>query len=98
MDPNGRDSKEFEKKIWWFRRVNGNAMPGTIHQVGLGTITNTPKSAYASSHLQSRAQRRHRNHRNAIWSNVAVTTWRDHSEYARFPGQLVVDLGRKLQK
>jgi hypothetical protein len=61
-------------------------------------IAISPMSACGSSRVQLRAQRRHRNYCNPIWPNVAVTTWRDHTEHAWFAGQRVIDLGRKLQK
>ena len=43
-------------------------------------------------------QRGHWNYCNPIWPNVAVTTWRDYSEHARFASQVVIYLGREFQK
>ena len=66
--------------------------------IAASAIAISPVIAFKSSRVQLRAQRRHRNYCNPIWSNVAVTTWRDHTEHAWFAGQRVIDLGRKLQK
>ena len=95
--PNGRDGKVFETEVLRFRGAHASPMLGMSPSAGAGTLAILPKRAHASPHLQSRAQRRHRNHRNAIWSNVAVTAWRDHTEHTRFTGQCHINLRRKLQ-